>query len=377
MSISHNTPFFIFMLMQRNSYITILCICIGLFVFGIKAPGVPVLSLLSVGIGAIDPKTFITWGMPSEGIQGLLGNVFVANSPQPILSSIYYTYNGLFTCFLLGAEWNGFARDRKGLRISGSPRGAQRSSYTLQLPKRWALPLMALSALLHWLCSQSIYLVSIDIDQSVQAANGNDISTEVEEFLTCGYSPKAILCTILVGITMLITAILVGRRQFRSAEIPGAGSCSASISACCHLSEATSTKGNVSQTVTPIMQVTQPGHPMAFGNAGWGSYGQMETEQLLNQQQQQQQWQMPRNSAYSMHGHYPGYSYEPYSSGFESNVAIDDEPESAGDAPFLPVKWGVTTSMDTDNGSLVQRIGHCSFSSREVGVPHQGELYAG
>ncbi len=62
-------------------------------------------------------------------------NVFVANSPQPILSMIYYTYNGLLTCFLLAVEWNGFARSRKGLRVTTSRHGLQRSSYTLQLPE--------------------------------------------------------------------------------------------------------------------------------------------------------------------------------------------------------------------------------------------------
>jgi hypothetical protein len=348
-------------------------------VFGIKAPGLPVASLISVGIGAIDPRTFISWNIPVSGVQGLLANVFVANSPQPILSSIYYTYNSLFTCFLLGAEWNGFAADRKGLRVSGSPRGAQRSSYSLQLPKRWALPLIVLSATLHWLCSQSIYLISIDYDQSLSAENGIDYAPTLEEYLTCGYSPKAILCTIGVGLTMLIFAIIISRRRFKNAEMPIAGSCSASISVCCHVPEVSAVKVDTAQPVAheyPAMPAGySAGYPVAPGNAGWSPYGHMESERLLGQQQQY--WPSSRNSAYSMQSYDSSYPHEPYSSSFGNGQQIDEGPESGADAAFMPVKWGVTSSSDVNNGSLVQRVGHCSFSSREVGVPQQGELYAG
>ena len=34
--------------------------------------------------------------------------VLVANAPQVILSFLFLTYNGLYTCMLLADEWNGY-----------------------------------------------------------------------------------------------------------------------------------------------------------------------------------------------------------------------------------------------------------------------------
>lgn len=42
---------------------------------------------------------------------------------------------------------------RKGLRVT-QPHGYQRSSYFLQLPYRWSLPLIVISGTLHWLLSR-------------------------------------------------------------------------------------------------------------------------------------------------------------------------------------------------------------------------------
>jgi hypothetical protein len=166
-------------------------------------------------------------------VKGLVSNVLIANSPQAIFSTIYYTYNGLFTCFLLGAEWNSYASERKGLRISSGSRGAQRTTYFLQLPYRWALPLMVLSGVLHWLCSQALFLVSVQFDQ--RAINGPlDTEYKTVEFLTCGYSPSAILSVVLIGSAMVAFAVTVGSKKHVEGGIPVAGSCSASISACCH-----------------------------------------------------------------------------------------------------------------------------------------------
>lgn len=53
------------------------------------------------------------------------------------------------------------ATTRKGLRVT-APRGEQRSSYFLQLPYRWAVPLMIVSGALHWLMSQTIFPVRLE-----------------------------------------------------------------------------------------------------------------------------------------------------------------------------------------------------------------------
>ncbi|KAF2175728.1 hypothetical protein K469DRAFT_743214 [Zopfia rhizophila CBS 207.26] len=115
-------------------------------------------ALARLGYGAVDPRAIIDWP-----IRDTVSNVLLANLAQPILSFLYFSYNGLFTCMLLGYEWSQYAHRRKGLRVSRAPSGEQRSTYFLQLPYRFALPLMVLSGVLHWLVSQSIFLVSIDL----------------------------------------------------------------------------------------------------------------------------------------------------------------------------------------------------------------------
>ena len=264
---------------NATRYLTFLSIIISLFYYGLtNQTNANASSLMALGFDTTDPHSFITgWD-----VKDLISSVFVANAPQPILSSIYYTYNGLFTAFLLGVEWNSYQSQRKGLRVSDRPRAFQRSSYILQLPKRWALPLMALSAMLHWLCSQSIFLVSIVFDSSVfmvdlsslpgSSGRGSRLDdtfrfhcfsavgdwdtgrsgTCISELFTCGYSPAAILTTFLLGILMVVGLICVGARQYSNAGMPVAGSCSAAISAACHLSPPIAGEGK-DQIASPIL----------------------------------------------------------------------------------------------------------------------------
>jgi hypothetical protein len=63
---------------------------------------------------------------------------------------------------LRASEWSLHAAKRKGLRAFTSPIGPQRTSYALQLPYRYSLPLMALSGLFHSLVSRSIFLVIVE-----------------------------------------------------------------------------------------------------------------------------------------------------------------------------------------------------------------------
>ncbi|KAF2871414.1 hypothetical protein BDV95DRAFT_606853 [Massariosphaeria phaeospora] len=209
--------------------LTIVSVLLGL---GIQSlPGSRSLSAIAeLGFGTIDPRIAIRWGYTST-----ISNTLLANLPQPILSFIYFTYNGLFTCMLLGYEWSLYAHQRKGLRVSAAPRGAQRSTYFLQLPYRFALPLMALSGLLHWLVSQSIFLLAIDFyDYAGSRTVGKDGLPG--GFKTCGYSPIAIISVIIVAVITLLMGFGFGWIPFK----PGinlAGSCSAAISAACHDTE--------------------------------------------------------------------------------------------------------------------------------------------
>ena len=197
-------------------------------------------GLASLGFGAVDPRTMITSNFQ---ISDLVSNSIVANIPQLILSILYFSYNSIFTAMLLGKEWTSFAQKRKGLRVSRPPIGDQRSSYFLQLPYRFSIPLMIISGTLHWLVSQSIFLVSIDLydymdNQSavgqywlrVIANYSDDIPLRIT---TCGYSPIAIISVLILGSLMLLALIGVGYIPYRR-TMPLAGSCSMAISAACH-----------------------------------------------------------------------------------------------------------------------------------------------
>lgn len=63
---------------------------------------------------------------------------------------------------LVGYEFSKFAHDRKSLRVS-SPTGQQRSTYWLQLPYRYSIPLMCSMGLIHFFTSRGIYLVNIKV----------------------------------------------------------------------------------------------------------------------------------------------------------------------------------------------------------------------
>ena len=91
----------------------------------------------------------------------------------------YLIFNGIFTSMMVTREYLDYATQRKPLRVS-LREGYQRSTYCeyqilrnegdrfvlnagqgLQLPKRYALPLLGSMALLHWLVSESLFLVHI------------------------------------------------------------------------------------------------------------------------------------------------------------------------------------------------------------------------
>lgn len=89
-----------------------------------------------------------------------LGDAMFVNLPQFLVSCAYLLYNSMFTDMQLAVEYTRFAQHAKALRIS-DPKGAQRSTYWLQLPFKYSLPLMAVMSLLHWLISEALYMVDI------------------------------------------------------------------------------------------------------------------------------------------------------------------------------------------------------------------------
>lgn len=91
-------------------------------------------TVFSLGFGSVDSRALVNAGLPQGGSSGLVSAVLLANLPQAIVSFLYLTYNGLFTCMLLCHEYSKYAMDsrRKPLRVT-SPRGEQRM-LRIQLP---------------------------------------------------------------------------------------------------------------------------------------------------------------------------------------------------------------------------------------------------
>lgn len=90
-------------------------------------------KLYQLGFGKVDADYLV--GIAPTG---LVATVLFANMPQAILSFLYLTYNGIYSCVLGAHEWSLFARSRMPLRVT-SPVGQQRSTYYLQLPYNYAI----------------------------------------------------------------------------------------------------------------------------------------------------------------------------------------------------------------------------------------------
>ncbi len=182
-------------------------------------------EIWSIGLGEVSTQSLLSSGRywPSS----LVFNTILANLPQLIFSMLYFASNSLVTAMTLADEWSRYSTQRKGLRVSTRPMRSQRSSYFLSLPYRHAIPLIILSTLLHWLISQSLFLVGI---QAYSATLERDPESDIT---SCGYSPVAIVSAILVGVVMLSCLIGLSRRRFKSG-MPVAGSCSLAIAAACH-----------------------------------------------------------------------------------------------------------------------------------------------
>jgi hypothetical protein len=137
--------------------------------------------------------------LPPLPIEGL---VLLANMPQLLLSWSYFLLNGVLTRMLTAAEWLSFSIKRKALRVS-SPKGQQNSTYRLQLPFRYSIPLLVTMTVLHWTVSQSLFLSRIIFYEG-------GVELKYLQQSSLGYSTTAILVSIIIGFICLATVIGLG-----------------------------------------------------------------------------------------------------------------------------------------------------------------------
>ncbi|OHF03303.1 hypothetical protein CORC01_01356 [Colletotrichum orchidophilum] len=194
-------------------------------------------DIIKLGLGAMQTSTILSTGNLGQG--SILANILLVNTPQIVLSLIYFTYNAQYTSISLITEWDRYGNENesKSLRVSSTRKGSQRDTYFLQLPYRYSLPLVIFSGGLHWLISQSFFLVNLEVyapsddaTSMVRVTNGGSRAGVT----ACGWSPLGVLCVLVVIILMMGFLIITERRRLRFGAMPVAGSCSAAISATCH-----------------------------------------------------------------------------------------------------------------------------------------------
>lgn len=167
--------------------------------------------------------------VPHSTEWSLIGNVLFVNTPQLILSFAYLCFNTIFTVMVSAHEFTKFASVRKALRVS-KPRGQQRTTFWLQLPYRYIVPVLTTMAVLHWAVSRSIFLVDLKAYNVV----GSGLEAKQGTFSSSGYSPMAITVSVGIG-TVMATSIIALSRCRLNAGIPSVGSNSLAISAASYL----------------------------------------------------------------------------------------------------------------------------------------------
>ncbi|EPS35533.1 hypothetical protein H072_11087 [Dactylellina haptotyla CBS 200.50] len=190
---------------------------IGDFARGLELVG---LNITRIPLGKVDVRNLSTAFYDS-----FLQIVLIANSPQLLISLFYLLYNGIFTKMALSSEIDKFYKERKYLRVS-KPTGQQRSSFFLELPYRFSVPLMAVSTSMHWLSSQTLFLVSINEWDTLRVS---EIRRDV-----LGYSPIGLLLCVVVLLVSILVSLVIGYLFKNDGVVPAVGSSSAAIGAICH-----------------------------------------------------------------------------------------------------------------------------------------------
>ena len=89
--------------------------------------------------------------------------------------------------------------------------------------------MLAIQILLHWFVSQTLFVV----DVSVYNEDGT-LNTDLGSINNCGFSPLAMICTLIMALLLTFVTCGLGLRKFNVNSPPVMGNCSAAILAACH-----------------------------------------------------------------------------------------------------------------------------------------------
>lgn len=196
-------------------------------------------TLGSLGFGQVSPNTLVRNFIPdtSQPLSYLIKMVLIVNSPQIVFTLLYLVYNRAYTKMLAIHEWMKFSVVRRSLRVS-QPSGIQRSTYWLHIPYRYSIPLIITSSMMHWVISESFFLVRVAFyDENGKPLSQNGELESNDNTLTLpGYSLEAILTAIIMSGGMLLVLLLFSYREFPS-DMPFIGNNSWAISTVCYRPE--------------------------------------------------------------------------------------------------------------------------------------------
>lgn len=177
---------------------------------------------------------------------------------------------------LANREWARYAVKRAALRVT-RPSPGQRSTYSLQLPYWWSIPLLVASIALHWLISQSIFLARIAVykDGTPVSAYNDRLKSMYSHlahggtvFTGLGYSNIALFATIGWGAFLIVALLVVAGIGTYSRGLPLGGTNSAVISAACHLKYADEEGQNRDAAECIVLKELQWGVTITAGNEG-------------------------------------------------------------------------------------------------------------
>ncbi|KAF2277813.1 uncharacterized protein EI97DRAFT_374085 [Westerdykella ornata] len=212
-------------------FIISLAACIGLvtifLVMGIvylreKSPGISLTGLWKMGIGTINANALV-WVLD----EGFINTVIAANVPQLFLAALWILHNSIVCPMFSAVDWDSFSFHPKTLMVA-SPAGKQRGTWLLGAPLLYGGPLVILHILTHWIVSQSIFVVQAETYDRYGGLLPDDTVSN------CGYSPIAIIFTLVLGLLIFAITVALGLRKFSKGGAPVVSTCTAAISAACH-----------------------------------------------------------------------------------------------------------------------------------------------
>lgn len=184
-------------------------------------------SVSSWGFGT-SSVAVVFYATSSDTDESFILKALIVNSPQIWLSAVYFLTNGFVTAICTQLEWTSYAKHRKGLRVSSDKCGSQRSTYFLQLPYRYSVPLLAIFGILHWLLSQSCFVT----DEIWQNPASSEAFQDAFQLANVGWSPLSTLIALSITAALMVFLIVQGLWKINT-PMPLLGSCSAVIAAAC------------------------------------------------------------------------------------------------------------------------------------------------